>query len=119
MSAGLRSISRSHVSAATCRWPGSPSISTERRKRESNGSRIAQLRLQSKSAVLTASSNRVALAPQTGFNAVSAPIRLVMLSEQTRDWEHGRSDRVFAGVRRYAMLAALGSVVLLPLPGFD
>lgn len=58
---------------------------------------------------------RVALAPQTGFNAVSAPIRLVLLSEQTRDWEQGRSDRVFAGVRRYASLAAIGSVVLLPL----
>jgi O-antigen/teichoic acid export membrane protein len=58
---------------------------------------------------------RVALSPQTGFNAVSAPIRLVLLSEQTRDWERGHSDRVFAGVRRYAKLATVGSVVLLPL----
>jgi O-antigen/teichoic acid export membrane protein len=58
---------------------------------------------------------RVAQSPQTGFNAVSAPIRLVLLADQTRDWEHGRSDRVFAGVRRYSAFAALGGVVLLPL----
>jgi O-antigen/teichoic acid export membrane protein len=58
---------------------------------------------------------RVAQSPQAGFNAASAPIRLVLLADQTRDWERGRSDRVFAGVRRYTMLAALGGVVLLPL----
>jgi O-antigen/teichoic acid export membrane protein len=58
---------------------------------------------------------RVAQSPQTGFNAVSAPIRLVLLADQTRDWERGRSDRVFAGVRRYTLLATLGSVILLPL----
>jgi O-antigen/teichoic acid export membrane protein len=58
---------------------------------------------------------RVAQAPQTGFNAVSAPIRLVLLSEQTRDWERGNIQRVFAGVRRYTVLAFGGSVVLLPL----
>jgi O-antigen/teichoic acid export membrane protein len=57
---------------------------------------------------------KVAQAPQQGFNAVSAPIRLVMLTEQTRDWEHGNRARVFAGVRRYALLAAVGSLVLLP-----
>ena len=58
---------------------------------------------------------RVAQSPQTGFNAVSAPIRLVLLADQTRDWERGRSDRVFAGVRRYTLLAALGGLVILPL----
>ena len=58
---------------------------------------------------------RVAQSPQTGFNAVSAPIRLVLLTDQTREWERGRSDRVFAGVRRYTLLAFLGSLVLLPL----
>src|SRR5882757_6587654 len=57
---------------------------------------------------------KVAQAPQQGLNAVSAPVRLVMLTEQTRDWEHGERERVFAGVRRYSLLAALGSVVLLP-----
>jgi len=58
---------------------------------------------------------RVAQSPQSGFNAVSAPIRMVLLSEQTRDWERGRSQNVFAGVRRYTLLAFAGSVVLLPL----
>jgi O-antigen/teichoic acid export membrane protein len=58
---------------------------------------------------------RVAQSPQSGFNAVSAPIRMVLLSEQTRDWERGKSANVFAGVRRYMLLALLGSVVLLPL----
>jgi O-antigen/teichoic acid export membrane protein len=57
---------------------------------------------------------RVAQAPQQGFNAVSAPIRLVMLAEQTRDWERGERDRVFLGVRRYTLFAAIGSIVLLP-----
>jgi len=58
---------------------------------------------------------RVAQSPQTGFTAVSAPIRLVLLADQTRDWERGRGDRVFAGVRRYTQLATLGGIVLLPL----
>jgi O-antigen/teichoic acid export membrane protein len=58
---------------------------------------------------------RVAQSPQQGFNAVSAPVRLVMLTEQTRDWERGNRARVFAGIRRYTLLATLGSAVLLPL----
>jgi O-antigen/teichoic acid export membrane protein len=58
---------------------------------------------------------RVAQSPQTGFTAVSAPIRLVLLADQTRDWERGRGDRVFAGVRRYTQLATLGGILLLPL----
>jgi O-antigen/teichoic acid export membrane protein len=57
---------------------------------------------------------RVAQSPQQGFAAVSAPIRMVLLTEQTRDWEHGHFGRVFAGVRRYTLLATLGCIVLLP-----
>jgi O-antigen/teichoic acid export membrane protein len=57
---------------------------------------------------------RVAQSPQQAFNAISAPIRLVLLTEQTRDWEKGRSDLVFAGVRRYTLFALLGSAALLP-----
>ncbi len=56
---------------------------------------------------------RVAQSPQSGFNAVSAPVRMVLLTEQTRDWEGGRFGRVFAGVRRYTLLAALGSAALV------
>jgi len=58
---------------------------------------------------------RAALAPQQAFNAVSAPIRMVLLTEQTRDWERGDRARVFAGVRKYTLLAAAGAAVLLPL----
>jgi O-antigen/teichoic acid export membrane protein len=58
---------------------------------------------------------KVAQSPQQGFSAVSAPIRLVLLTEQTRDWERGETDRVFAGVRRYTKFAALGTAALLPL----
>lgn len=58
---------------------------------------------------------RVALTPQQAFNAVSAPIRMVLLTEQTRDWERGDRARVFAGVRKYMLLAVAGAAVLLPL----
>jgi len=57
---------------------------------------------------------RVAQSPQQGFNAVSAPIRMVLLTEQTRDWERGHRERVFAGIRRYMLLAVLGALVLVP-----
>jgi PST family polysaccharide transporter len=58
---------------------------------------------------------KVAQSPQQGFDAVSAPIRMVLLTEQTRDWERGDLEKVFAGVRRYTLLAALASVIVLPL----
>ena len=34
---------------------------------------------------------RIAQAPQTAFASLSAPARLVLLAEQTRDFEHGRA----------------------------
>ena len=58
---------------------------------------------------------RIAQAPQTGFNSASAPVRLILLTEQTRDWEQGRLDRVLAGVRRYTLIAAALCLVLVPL----
>jgi O-antigen/teichoic acid export membrane protein len=58
---------------------------------------------------------RVALAPQSGFSAASAPVRLVLLTEQTRDWEHGRVATVLRGVRRYSLGAAAVAVVSLPI----
>ena len=57
---------------------------------------------------------RIAQAPQTGFTAASAPVRLVMLTEQTRDWERGRHERVLAGVRRYTLVAIALCIVLVP-----
>jgi O-antigen/teichoic acid export membrane protein len=58
---------------------------------------------------------RVALAPQSGFSAASAPVRLVLLTEQTRDWEHGRAASVLRGVRHYSLGAAAVAVVSLPI----
>jgi len=58
---------------------------------------------------------RVALAPQSGFSAASAPVRLVLLTEQTRDWEHGRAASVLHGVRRYSLGAAAVALVSLPI----
>jgi O-antigen/teichoic acid export membrane protein len=58
---------------------------------------------------------RIAQAPQQGLTAVSAPARLVLLTEQTRDWEHGRRRVVLAGVRRYSLIAAGLMVVAVPI----
>src|ERR671923_687959 len=58
---------------------------------------------------------RVAQAPQQGYGALSAPARLVLLTEQTRDWERGTRDSVFAGIRRYSIGAVAVVAVTLPL----
>jgi O-antigen/teichoic acid export membrane protein len=59
---------------------------------------------------------RVALTPQQGLAVLSAPARIILLTEQTRDWERGEHARVIAGVRRYsAGAAAVMAVVLVPL----
>src|SRR5207244_1236392 len=46
---------------------------------------------------------RIAQAPQTGLTAASSPARLVLLTEQTRDWEGGREVSVLAGIRKYTV----------------
>jgi O-antigen/teichoic acid export membrane protein len=56
----------------------------------------------------------IAKAPQSGFQALSAPARMVLLTEQTRDWEHGRRSAVKRGIRNYSALAALLMVVAVP-----
>lgn len=58
---------------------------------------------------------RIAQAPQTGFFAASAPARLILLTEQTRDWERGEDARVLAGVRRYSAVAVAICAVAVPL----
>jgi O-antigen/teichoic acid export membrane protein len=56
---------------------------------------------------------RSAQAPQTAFAAFSAPARLVLLTEQTKDFEGGRLGRVFGLIGRYmAGTAALMAVVV-------
>ena len=57
---------------------------------------------------------RVAQSPQSGFQALSAPARMVLLTEQTRDWERGMQAAVLRGVRRYSLAAAGISIVLVP-----
>jgi O-antigen/teichoic acid export membrane protein len=57
---------------------------------------------------------RAALAPQQAFAALSSPARLVLLTEQTRDWERGRRAPVFAGIRRYTLGTAAVTGILLP-----
>ena len=42
---------------------------------------------------------RIAQTPQTGFAAASSPARLVLMTEQTRDWERGERTRILAGIR--------------------
>ena len=57
---------------------------------------------------------RIAQAPQSGMQALSAPARMVLLTEQTRDWERGRQSEVLRGVRRYTLAATALMVVAVP-----
>ena len=57
---------------------------------------------------------KVAQAPQSGFQALSAPARMVLLTEQTREWEKGRQSAVLAGVRRYTLFALVVAIVAVP-----
>jgi O-antigen/teichoic acid export membrane protein len=57
---------------------------------------------------------KVAQSPQSGLQALSAPARMVLLTEQTREWERGRQASVLAGVRRYTLVAFGLSVVVVP-----
>ncbi|HUH15531.1 MAG TPA: lipopolysaccharide biosynthesis protein [Gaiellaceae bacterium] len=58
---------------------------------------------------------RAAQAPQTGLASLSAPARLVLLTEQTRDFESGRLDRVYRLLRHYVGATAVLMAVLVPL----
>jgi O-antigen/teichoic acid export membrane protein len=57
---------------------------------------------------------RIAQSPQNGFASLSAPVRLILLTEQTRDWSRGAYDAVFAGLRRYMLGATALMVVVVP-----
>jgi O-antigen/teichoic acid export membrane protein len=58
---------------------------------------------------------RAAQMPQSGLAALSSPLRMILLSEQTRDWEHGRPEVVLAGIRRYVKgSAAIAALALVP-----
>jgi O-antigen/teichoic acid export membrane protein len=59
---------------------------------------------------------RIAQTPQTGLAAASSPARLVLLTEQTRDWEKGERRRILTGIRRYTRWA--GALMVLAVPAF-
>jgi O-antigen/teichoic acid export membrane protein len=57
---------------------------------------------------------RIAQVPETAFATLTSPARMILLTEQTDDFERGRSDRVYATLRRYMLAAAAVTAVLLP-----
>jgi O-antigen/teichoic acid export membrane protein len=57
---------------------------------------------------------RVAQSPQQGLAAATSPARLILLTEQTRDWERGASDAVFASVRRFSLGASALMAACVP-----
>jgi len=58
---------------------------------------------------------RAAQAPITGLEALSAPVRLILLTEQTRDVEHGRIAETYRSLRRYVVGATGIALVLAPI----
>lgn len=58
---------------------------------------------------------RAAMSPQQAFAVVSAPARLILLTEQTRAWERGTRDVVFTGIRRYMVGMTAVSAAILPV----
>ena len=59
---------------------------------------------------------RIAQTPQTGFAAASSPARLMLMTEQTRDWEKGERRRILVGIRSYTRWA--GALMLVAVPAF-
>ena len=57
---------------------------------------------------------RTAMSPQQALVSLSAPARLILLTEQTRDWERGEHASVLDGVRRYTL--AVGALALVVVP---
>lgn len=57
---------------------------------------------------------RIAQTPQTGLAAASSPARLVLMTEQTRDWEKGERAAILAGLRAYSKWAGLLMLVAVP-----
>jgi O-antigen/teichoic acid export membrane protein len=57
---------------------------------------------------------KIAQAPQTGLAALTAPARLILITEQTRDWEAGAARKVFADLRRFSYGAAALMAVSAP-----
>src|SRR5205085_6990885 len=54
------------------------------------------------------------MAPMAGLQALTTPVRLILLAEQTRDWERGDEEGVLRGLRRYSYGAGLLMLVTVP-----
>jgi O-antigen/teichoic acid export membrane protein len=57
---------------------------------------------------------RVGQVPESAFASLTAPARLILLTEQTEDVELGRDDRVYRTLRRYMLTTAAAMVVAIP-----
>ena len=57
---------------------------------------------------------RVAQVPESAFASLTAPARLILLTEQTEDVERGRDDRAYRMLRRYSLGAGAFMLVVLP-----
>ncbi len=58
---------------------------------------------------------RAAQAPITGLEALSAPVRLILLTEQTRDVEAGRIAETYRSLRRYVVGASAVALAIAPI----
>lgn len=58
---------------------------------------------------------RAAQAPITAFEALSAPARLILLTEQTHDVERGRIAETYRSLRRYVVAATAVALALVPI----
>src|SRR5262249_55291511 len=57
---------------------------------------------------------RVAQVPEAAFAALSSPLRMILLSEQTDDVERGRRANVYSTLRRYMLGAAVAMLLVVP-----
>ena len=58
---------------------------------------------------------RAAQAPQSVFASLSSPARMVLLAEQTYEFERGRHERLYRMLRRYTLWASAAMLVAVPL----
>jgi O-antigen/teichoic acid export membrane protein len=58
---------------------------------------------------------RAAQAPQTAFATLSAPLRLMLIAEQTHEFERGNVHAVYRLITRYILGAAALMAVLVPV----
>jgi O-antigen/teichoic acid export membrane protein len=57
---------------------------------------------------------RIAQTPLAAFASLSSPVRLILLTEQTRDFERGDSARFWGLLRRYVVATATLTAIVLP-----